>query len=175
MGFSSVRPYLGVMIAWPRVRALLVVTAFVAVAAPLSAQHARQTVTFRIDAINEIGVQGSPSLTMVSAPAGSGPTSVTASGNSWSVTTNENNTRVTASLSEDMPPGVTLSLTLGAPTGAVSRGPQPLSRTSVDLVTNLSRVAVSGLPLVYQLDAAPTAGVVVAGTRTVVFTITAGM
>jgi hypothetical protein len=154
---------------------LLCTAAFLAVVAPLSAQRATQTVAFRIEAISEIGVQGSPSLTIVSAIAGARPTSVTAAGSTWSVTTNESNTRITASLSEDMPSGVTLSLNLGAPAGALSQGFQALGTTPVDVVTNVSRVVANGLPVVYQLDATPKAGVVVAGTRTVVLTITGGM
>jgi hypothetical protein len=177
MGFSSARRYFSLMNADTGFRLSFAAIIIVAAAIPLSAQRggATQTVGFRVEAISEIAVQGSPNLTLISAAAGSGPASVVASGSTWSVTTNESNTRVTASLTEDMPTGVTLSLKLGAPAGAVSRGFQPLGTTPIDVVTNVSRVAAAGLSLVYQLDATPRAGIVVEGTRTVVFTITAGM
>ena len=63
-----------------------------------SAQTATQTVTFQVTAINQIAVTGSPSLTINAATAGSAPTSVTATGNTWSVTTNQSGASITASI-----------------------------------------------------------------------------
>ena len=42
------------------------------------AQTANQTVTFQVDAINQISLSGSPSLVINTATAGSNPTSATA-------------------------------------------------------------------------------------------------
>jgi hypothetical protein len=74
-----------------------------------------------------------------------------------------------------MPDGLTLSVDLAAPSGAVSAGRRTLSTAPVDVVTSLSKVTANGLALSYQLDAVVAAGRVVAGTRVVVFTITGGM
>src|SRR4051812_48381258 len=48
-----------------------------------SAQTATQTVTFQVDAINLVGVTGTPSLVINTASAGSAPTSATSAGNTW--------------------------------------------------------------------------------------------
>ena len=67
----------------------IAVAAVCAVAASRAAfaQTATQTVTFQVDAINQIAVSGTPSLLINAASAGGAPTTVTASGSSWSVTT----------------------------------------------------------------------------------------
>ena len=142
--------------------------------APASAQTATQVVHFQVNAINRIGVSGTPSLAVTMATAGSAPASAVSSENSFAVTTNQTNAKITASLSAAMPPGLTLSVDLGAPPGASTAGRQPLGTTPVDLVTSISRVRASGLSLTYQRDAAPDAGVVSEDTRVVTYTITAG-
>lgn len=144
-------------------------------ASTLSAQTATQTVTFQVDAINQISVAGTPSLLINAASAGSAPTSVTASGGTWAVTTNQTGAKITASLASAMPTGLTLSLNLGAPTGATSAGLKPLGTTSVDLVTGITKLNASGLSLNYQLDATAAAGVVSSASRVVTFTITGGV
>src|SRR3954468_9576467 len=79
-----------------------------------SAQTATQTVTFQVDAINLVGVTGTPSLVINTATAGSAPSSATSSGNTWAVTTNQTGAKITASIASNMPAGLTLSCTMGA-------------------------------------------------------------
>ena len=139
------------------------------------AQTARQTVTFQVDAINQISVSAATvSLDINTAVAGANPTSATSSGLTWAVTTNQSGAKITGILNSDMPAGLTLSATLGAPTGAASVGAVSLSSTSVDLVTGISQLAAPSLSLSYTLDATPAAGVVASTTRTVTYTITGG-
>src|SRR4051812_40155832 len=85
----------------------------IAAVATASAQTATQTVTFQVDPINQVGVSGSPSLTINAAVPGSAPTSVASSGHSWSVTTNQTGAKITASIPSNMPAGLTLQATLG--------------------------------------------------------------
>jgi len=139
------------------------------------AQTATQTVTFEVDAINQIAVTGTPSLLINAATAGNAPTSVTSSGNSWAVTTNQSTAWITASIASAMPTGVTLSVTLGAPAGATSAGIKALGTTAVNVVTGITKLNASGLSLTYQLDATPAAGVVTSATRVVTYTITGGV
>lgn len=134
-----------------------------------------QTVTYEVDAINQIAVSGSPSLLINAATAGSAPTSATASGNTWSVTTNQSTAKITASIASAMPTGLTLSANLGAPGGATSTGLQALGTTAVDMVTGITKLNATGLSLSYQLDATAAAGVVTSATRVVTFTITGGV
>lgn len=134
----------------------------------LFAQRATQTVTYAVDAINQIAVTGSPSL------LARGGQTVQASGGTWAITTNQNGAKVAASIGADLPSGVTLSAQLGAPSGASSAGLRSLSTTSVDLVTGITRLNVSGLSLTYQLEASASAGVLNATHSVVTYTITGG-
>jgi hypothetical protein len=140
-----------------------------------AAQTATQTVTFQVTAINQIAVTGTPSLVINTAAAGSAPTSVTAAGNTWSVTTNQSGASITASIPSAMPAGVTLSTNLTAPAGATSTGLTALGTTAVNVVTGITKLNAAGLGLSYQLDATAAAGVVTSGTRVVTYTITGGV
>jgi hypothetical protein len=138
------------------------------------AQTATQTVTFAVNAINQIAFIGSPSLTITTAVAGSAPTSVTDASATWAVTCNQTGAKISASLASNMAAGLTLSSSLIAPAGGTSAGFQSLSTTSVDLVTSVTKVAQALMAVTYKLDATPAAGVVVGGSKVVTYTITGG-
>lgn len=156
-----------------RYAAALALAASAFAARDASAQTATQTVGYEVTAINEISVAGSPSLVINDATPGSGLTSASASG-TYAITTNETNRKVTAQIDTNMPSGVTLSVTLAAPTGGTSTGAVTLSTTAQDVVTGVSNVNQSGLSISYGLAATVAAGVVAAGNKTVTYTITAG-
>jgi hypothetical protein len=158
-----------------RHRFVLAAALVAASAVPAFAQTATQTVTFQVDAINQISVTGSPSLTITAAVAGGAPTTVTSTGHSWAVTTNQTGAKITASIPTAMPAGLTLSATLTAPAGATSAGLKALGVTAVDMVTTITKLNATGLALSYQLDATAAAGVVTAATRVVTYTITGGV
>ena len=67
-----------------QLRTLVALVALVALgtafASRADAQTATQTVTFRVDAINQMAVTGSPPLAVTTATAGSAPTAATATG-----------------------------------------------------------------------------------------------
>ena len=143
-----------------------------AVAGTAGAQN--QTINFSVAAINQLALSGNTvTLNIVSATAGSNPTQATDNASTWAVTTNQSGAKISASLNSDMPSGLTLQVSLGAPAGASSAGAKTLSSASTDLVTNVTQVAANGLAMNYTLDATPTAGVT-SGTRTVTYTITGG-
>lgn len=142
---------------------------------PLRAQTATQTVSFEVQAINQLAVSGNPgALTISAATAGNAPTSVSNSSTTWALTTNETSRKVTASIDQAMPANVTLSVALGAPSGAASAGTKVLGTTAVDLVTGASTVNQGTLSITYTLAATAAAGVVPSGSRTVTFTLVAG-
>ncbi len=155
-------------------RIVTLATLFAGVSNTVSAQTANQTVTFQVDAINQIAFSGSPSLVINTAVAGSEPTSATNSTAAWAVTTNQSGAKITASLNALMPAGLTLSVNLAAPAAATAVGPQPLTTIAVDLVTGLTRLAASALGVTYQLDATSATGVVASSSRIVTYTITGG-
>lgn len=138
-----------------------------------SAQTATQTVTFQVDAINQIAFSGSPSLVISTATAGSDPTSATATG-TWAVTTNQTGAKITASIGSNMPSGLTLTVNVAAPSVGSSTGAQTLSTTAVDVVTGITKHAQGGMSLSYSLSATAAAGVVSSTSRTVTYTITGG-
>jgi hypothetical protein len=154
----------------------LIMTGLLTLAAALSAkaQTATQTVGYQVDAINQIAVTGSPTLTINTAVAGNAPTSASSSGNTWAVTTNQSGAKVTASIPTAMPAGVTLKAAMGAPAGATSAGAVALSATPADLVTGITKLNATALSLTYTLDATAAAGVQ-SGTKVVTFTITGGV
>lgn len=156
-----------------RIAAVAVIVAGV-VATEANAQTATQVVTFEVQAINQIAVTGTPSLTISAAVAGVAPTSVSAAA-SYAITTNESNRKITAVLDADMPSGVTLSIDMAAPAlNGSGQGVKPLSTGAQDLVTGISALNESGLAIEYTLSATSAAGVVASDTRTVTFTVEAG-
>lgn len=110
-------------------------------------------------------------MTISVATAGSQPTSVSDSSTTWSVQTNPGQHTVTTALSANLPAGLTLSLNMAAPSGAVSQGTKILSTTAQTMVTNLTNIVnFQTQGLTYTLAANVSAGVV--GTSTVVVTMT---
>lgn len=152
---------------------ILATMALLAGAASAASAQATQTVTFQVDAINQIAFSGSPSLVVNTATAGSAPTAATA-GATWAVTTNQSGAKITAAINSNMDAGLTLSVNLTAPSVGTSAGAQALSTTAVDLVTGITKVAESGIAVAYSLSATTAAGVVSSQSRTVTYTITGG-
>jgi hypothetical protein len=140
------------------------------------AQTAMQTVTFRVNAISEIAVSGSPAPITVDAPrTGSPLTSATVGGTSYAITTNEGNQKISVALDHAMPNGVSLAVALGAPEGSASRGSVSLGTRAADVVTQIPSGSARGLPIVYTLNATPAARQGASGTRIVTYTISAGL
>ena len=139
------------------------------------AQTATQTVTFAVNAINQIAFVGAPSLTITTAVAGSAPTSVTDATSTWAVTCNQTGAKISANIPLAMPAGLTLSANLVAPAGGTSAGYQSLGTVAVDLVTGITKLAQGSLGASYKLDATAAAGVVTSQTRVVTYTISGGV
>ena len=157
------------------IRSFAIAFGFLALAgASVQAQSSTQTVTFAVNAINQIAFSGAPSLTITTAVAGSNPTSVSDATASWAVTTNQTGAKITASIPSNMPAGLTLTSALAAPAGATSAGALALSTVSVDLVTTITKLNQGALTVTYKLDATPAAGVITSSTRIVTYTITGG-
>lgn len=142
----------------------------------LAGNTSTQDVDYEVPAVNEIAItDGSPSLTVDSATAGSDLDDATVTtGSSWAVTTNETGKKLTAAIDTAMPEGLTLSISAAAPTGGSSTGYAALSTTAADIVTGITEVAESSLNLSYKLEADLTAGVVTSASKTITFTLTDG-
>lgn len=140
-----------------------------------SADNDSQTVTFEVQAISEITVSGNPGPLVIStATAGSEPVAATDATTTYSVTTNGTNKRITGSIDTAMPANTSLLVTLTAPTGGSGAGQVILSTTAQDLVTGISTLAESALPISYEFTADAAAGVVASSTKTVTLTVADG-
>ena len=158
--------------------ALRLALPFLLLVTPLAgarAQSAAQSITFAVNAINQIAFVGSPTLAITTATAGSAPTSATDASATWAVTTNQTGAKVTASIPTAMPAGLTLSASLSPPSGATSSLFQPLGTTAVDMVTGIGKLAQGALGVTYRLDATAAAGVISSASRVVTYTITGGV
>jgi hypothetical protein len=151
--------------------AILVTAGF---ASPVFAQSDTQIVTIVVSDINEIAVSsGSLTLTINSATAGSAPDGDTDATTSYSITTNGSSKKITAALGVAYATGISLALTLGAPTGATSAGAKTLTTTAQDMVTGITKLAESGVSISYTASATAAAVSNGAGeAQTVTLTVT---
>jgi hypothetical protein len=141
----------------------------------LAANTATQSVTFEVQAIDEISASANPAPLIVStATAGSEPDAATDNTTSYAVTTNGSNKKITGEIDADMPANTTLQVNLSAPAGGSSAGDVTLSTTPADLVTVITQRAESGLTISYTFSATVAAGVLASGSRTVTLTLTDG-
>lgn len=141
----------------------------------MAAETANQTVTYEVEAINELSVSGNPgALTVNAAVAGEAPTAVSDATSSYAITTNETARKITGAIDTAMPDGVTLTANLAAPAGGSSTGATTLTTSAVDLVTGISTLNETAKGITYGLSATSAAGVVASATKTVTFTIAAG-
>jgi hypothetical protein len=122
-----------------------------------------------------VAVSGdTPPLVVATAIAGGPPQPVVWSGTTYTVTAPDGQWKVVGSLAEPLPPGVTLTVTLSAPTGAASSGPVLLSAQPQELVRGIAGGTHAGLAITYRLSAATSAGTVPLTSATVTFTIVQG-
>lgn len=154
----------------------LLAAALAAATTPLPAQSgtATATITYAVSEINEIDLSGDPSpLVVTRAHAGTAPVDAVDQTTTWMVTTNQPSTKITGVLDSELPPGLTLRITLTPPDGGASDGSVPLSIAPQDLVTGFGSISSSKLGVTYTLSATTAAGVILPGTRIVTFTIAA--
>jgi hypothetical protein len=158
------------------IMAILLALSMVFIAGPLMAgDSARQTVSYEVNAINDISVSGDPAAMNVStATAGSEPDEVSDATTTYAITTNAGTgpKKIMASINTPMPDGVTLKINLAAPTGATSSGDIDISNaiTAVDVVTAINSIAESGKTITYKLSATLAASEV-SDSKTVTLTI----
>jgi hypothetical protein len=139
-----------------------------------SAQTANQTVTIVVADINMISVSsGSITMTINSATAGSNPDDATDTATTYAITTNGSAKKITAALGTAYASGISLALTLTAPTGGTSAGAITLTTSAQNLVTGIATLAESSLGISYTASATPSAASNGAGeAQTVTLTVT---
>ena len=141
----------------------------------VAGNSATQTVTYEIQAINELSVTGNPGALIIStATAGFEPDFYIDNSTAYAISTNcgDNTKKITAAIDTDMPTGVTLMISLIAPAGATAPVEGVLSTSAVDVVTGIDAVASGGQQVIYKLTATASAGVVASASKTVTLTLT---
>ncbi|BAS26429.1 hypothetical protein [Limnochorda pilosa] len=133
---------------------------------------ATQDVTIVVNSIDTISVSGNPGTITVSGPL---PATVTENTTTMDYSTNGTNLKITAALDLDYAAGITLSveLTPGAGEGTAA-SKVALSTVAADVVTGISNVSATLVPITYTADVLATAAPNAPGgeTHTVTFTIT---
>jgi len=142
-------------------------------ACSLASNYATQTVSFKVQVINEISVSGSPGPLLLNvSKAGAEPAAVEDSSTRYAITSNLNNMKITGKLDSEMPAYTALHITLTPPSGAYGCGEQNLSTTAQDLITGINQTKGSDLPISYKFSAQAQAGEIPLSSRQVVLTIT---
>ena len=140
----------------------------------LEAQTATQTVTFSVVSSSRATIASvAAPMTLRAAIANGTSTRASVAGSSYAITTNESNQKISASLNEAMPSGLSLAVSLSPPAGALSRGTTRLCATAADVVTGISAADATSLPLVYTLTASSVPDR--SNRRIVTYTVTAGL
>ncbi len=153
-----------------------IITCFVVLAGvfyPLeAATTANATITYTIGSIDSLAISGNPgTLTINSATAGSSPTAASDTTTTYAVTTNNSGRTITGQLSSALPTGVSLSVTLAAPTGATSAGSVTLTTSPQSLVTGISTIAEGSLLVTYYLTATTGSPQAAGSSTTVTYTL----
>lgn len=123
-----------------------------------------------------LSVSGSPAALVINtAIAGQPPTTDGDNTTTYTVKAQNKNRplKITGRLNTAMPPGVTLTINMLAPTGATSNGTVTLDATARDLVGEIDNTNAQTRGISYTLSATAAAGVVPPQSRTVTLTLTA--
>lgn len=139
------------------------------------ARSATAHVTFEVREINELSLSGDPEPLILTRSGTDSDPAVVDTRTTWEITTNQPGRKVTGLLNDELPSGLTLSVSLDPPAGATSQGLVPLTTTARDLIVDFGSVHASRLGVTYSLAATPEAGVLARASRLVTFTILAGV
>ena len=120
---------------------------------------------------NSITLTSLGTLTISVATPGGQPVSSTNNTGKYSVNAVSGRMKVTAQLDSPLPSGVTLTITLSAPSGAVSLGATALSTSSQNVVRYIPVGDYTNLSVNLQLSSSVTAGVVPPNTSHITLTL----
>jgi len=122
----------------------------------------------------QLSVSGRPTaLKITTATAGLPPNDALNSVTTYTVKGKNNRAyKIMVGLNANMPAGMTLTMAMVAPAGAVDDGVVTLSTTARELVGNITNTTNFTGAITYTLSATPAAGVVTSQSRTVTLTLT---
>ncbi|MDQ6717878.1 MAG: hypothetical protein M3Z17_05975 [Gemmatimonadota bacterium] len=121
-----------------------------------------------------LSVSGSPGpMTVSVATAGSQPLAVSDATTTYSASalTSLLAKKITGQVNTNLPPGVTLTISLVAPSGASSSNAVTLDTTPRDLVVNITNAVPQSKAVTYTLSATVAAGTISSTSRTVTLTL----
>lgn len=143
-----------------------------------SAQPVTDTavVTYEVESITQLNLNGAANVKIVAGTAGAGLPSVTDStGVTYDITNNAgtDSKKLVGKINTAMPANTVLSVSVTAPSGASSAGFVALTASDQDLVTGIDNVNEASVAISFKLDATVAAGVVASATKTFTMTIVA--
>ena len=133
-------------------------------------------VTYEVSSITQLALSGSADVKIVAGTAGQGLDSVTdATGVTYDITNNagEDSKKLIGSINSAMPTATILSVSVAAPSGAVSTGFVALTIVDQDLVTGIDNVNEAAVAISFKLEATVAAGVIASATKTFTMTVVA--
>ncbi len=158
-----------------KLTALVAAIGFVMSSGAWAADTGVHTFYYEVQENSQIALSGTPgALTIVPAAPGAPPATVTDSGSFYSIVNNagDDSKQITAEIDVATPAGVTLSVTLVAPTGATATK-QALTADPKAVVVAIDSVSEGPLGITYELTATAAAeGMVDATLVEVTYTIT---
>ena len=125
----------------------------------------------RAGSAQTLSTAGTPTLRVSSAVAGSAPTVVSVSTTTISYTTPNGGPglRLQANVASALPAGVTLEISVTAPSGSTSSGFVTMSTSYANLTAGIPKNSSGTLTVTHRLTATSAAGVLGPATRTVNF------
>lgn len=120
-----------------------------------------------------MSISGSPSTFVINtAVAGSQPDFATDVTTTYNASILLGAARITGAVNIAFPPGISLLISMAAPSGATSQGAVNITTTAKNLVIGISTLTVgNNLAIAYALSATVNASTVTNGTRTITYTI----
>lgn len=118
-----------------------------------------------------ISITNPSPMIMMHALAGREPEPITSQGASYSISSSNKISKISAFLNDPMPPHTTLSIQMSAPHGAQSLGRVILSTTPQDLVVHIQENTTATLPFFYIFSSTTKAGTLPLATKIVTFTL----
>lgn len=156
------------------IRALLLVAVIGGLlSAEAAAQSAVQQVTIVVKEVTAISSAGTVTLTIQAASDAGDELAPVSVSTYYNMTTNGTDKKIVAELDDAFPPGISLAASMEAPSArGSSAGQVDLGTGARALVTGLSRLRDTNVPLTYTASASVDVEPGSSATRTVTFTVT---
>jgi len=151
------------------IKKILIILSIFFCGTAFASNTATQKITIKVEAINEISVSGDPEVFLIS----DSKTSAADDSTTYAMTINETNKKITATIDKELPKGLTLTVYLDPPEGAVSNE-VALSPRPQDVVSRINPIAAKDMKIHYTLTVDEELPEIAESSVNVIFTIVDG-